>query len=267
MKLYGVTSVYNEEDLVPIVMPYLERMGYDKLVVWDNGSTDRTVELLEQYPFIEIRHYDTEFFKETEKCTRIVNTVSEFAWLPKGENEAVWATICDFDEVFQFNVPPSSFLTFRDYLLLMSAKGYKQFREHQWLLMENGERVCYGEPFYWNKPNLFRVDGNTTLFLSVGQHDANIKYGDEEPKIAYDTKMLSALHLKYYNREIFLKRQQLRALRDYGIDSIGDNLEYNADVKKNLSEYDERLKLSIPYSEYFSHKILNGKEYVGRFLI
>lgn len=267
MKLYGVTSVYNEEDLVPIVMPYLEKMGYDKLVIWDNGSRDRTVELLEQYSFIEIRHYETGFFNELEKSSRIADTVSEFMFLPREENEVVWVTICDFDEIFQLNVPQSSFFKFSDYLGLMAANGYQQFREHQWILMENGERVCYGEPFYWNKPNLFRVDGTNYVQISVGQHDASIQYDGKEPKTAYDTKMLSAFHLKYYNRHIFLKRQHYRSNRGFGIDCSGDSLQYTADIDAILSEYDERLALSIPYSEYFSNKILNGKEYVGRFLI
>ena len=70
MKLYGVTSVHDEEMLIPIVMPYLEKMGYDKLVIWDNNSTDRTVELLQQYEFIEIRHYSTEIFNEDEKLKK-----------------------------------------------------------------------------------------------------------------------------------------------------------------------------------------------------
>ena len=59
MTLIGFTCVYNEEEYVPFVMPYVEALGYDKFIVFDNGSTDRTVELLKEYPFVEIRHYET----------------------------------------------------------------------------------------------------------------------------------------------------------------------------------------------------------------
>ena len=57
--LVGVTCTYNEAEMVPYVMPYVERMGYDKFIVYDNESTDNTVELLKQYPFVEVRTYKT----------------------------------------------------------------------------------------------------------------------------------------------------------------------------------------------------------------
>jgi len=60
IKILGVTFTYNNEDKIPYVMPYYERMGIDKLVVYDNGSTDRTVEMLSNYPFVEIRSYKTD---------------------------------------------------------------------------------------------------------------------------------------------------------------------------------------------------------------
>lgn len=67
MKLYGVTTTYNNENYVPFVMKYAEEFGYDKLIVYDNGSTDRTVEMLKKYPFVEVREYSTEIFTEEKK--------------------------------------------------------------------------------------------------------------------------------------------------------------------------------------------------------
>lgn len=55
MKLFGCTVVKNEEEMIPYVMPYVERLGYDKFVVYDDNSTDNTVEKLLKYPFVEIR--------------------------------------------------------------------------------------------------------------------------------------------------------------------------------------------------------------------
>ena len=46
MKLVGLTFTYNEENMIPYVMPYVERMGYDKFIVYDNESTDNTVEII-----------------------------------------------------------------------------------------------------------------------------------------------------------------------------------------------------------------------------
>ncbi len=264
MKLYGVTCVYNEEKLVPIVMPYLKKMGYDKLIVWDNESTDKTVELLKKYDFIEIRSYSTERFNELEKLTRIVDTIAEFSKIKNDEpDEQVWVSICDFDEVYNLNVCGIHF-SFKDYLFWHGAKNYNVIREHLWCLLADGEKICYGDPLYWNKPNLFRLNGldMDTFKLSVGQHDIICTYGGQEPNILYDTKLLSAFHLKYYNHSIFLDRQKIRFNRNFT-----ENNHYSDNNEQNLSEYNEMLKLSIPYSDYLTDKILHGKEYVGRFLI
>ena len=72
MKLYGVTCVFNEEKLVPFVMDYMVRWGYDRFVIYDNGSNDKTVELLKAYPFIEVRNFDTEnVFDECKRKDKI----------------------------------------------------------------------------------------------------------------------------------------------------------------------------------------------------
>ena len=59
MKIGGVTICFNEEKMVKYVMPYWERIGIDKLIVWDNLSTDNTVEELKKWPFVEVRSFDT----------------------------------------------------------------------------------------------------------------------------------------------------------------------------------------------------------------
>ena len=46
MKLFGVATIYNNEELVPYVMKYVQQLEYDKFIVCDNESTDNTVELL-----------------------------------------------------------------------------------------------------------------------------------------------------------------------------------------------------------------------------
>lgn len=264
MKLYGVTSVHNEELMVPIVMPYLERMGYDRLVVWDNGSTDRTAEMLSAYPFIEIRRYETERFDEQQKLSKIVETLTEFGSLPKdSEDEQVWVTMCDFDEVYSLNLPKNSFVTMKDYLYWLGNSNNLVVREHFWCLMESGNRVYYGEPLYWNKPNMFRLDGIDGYLITDGQHDMKCTYwGGAEPGVLHDSKMISAYHLKYYSREIFCRRQRERYARDYT-----ENHSYSDDTALNIAEYDERLSYSIPFEDYFKDKMLRGNEYVGNFWI
>lgn len=106
MKLFGYTCTYNEEGMIPYVMPYVERMGYDKFIVYDNMSTDRTVELLSQYPFVEIRPYDTGGkFDDRERTIRHRDAYYEcldMAKIGTDEEEDIWMSWTDFDEVMYF---------------------------------------------------------------------------------------------------------------------------------------------------------------------
>lgn len=100
MKIAGVTLCFNESKMVKYVMPYWERIGIDKLIVYDNMSTDDTVKLLQQYPFVEVRTFDTngkfDDFEnarlKSETCLELKN--AGYDWIYAG----------DFDEVlYSFN--------------------------------------------------------------------------------------------------------------------------------------------------------------------
>ena len=94
IKILGITVTYNNEDKIPYVMPYYERMGIDKLVVYDNGSTDKTVELLSKYPFVEIRSYHTDQYSEELVLKYKTDIQNEF----RGQYH--WCISTYFDEVF-----------------------------------------------------------------------------------------------------------------------------------------------------------------------
>lgn len=117
IKILGVTITYNNEDKVPYVMPYYERMGIDKLVVYDNNSTDRTVEMLSKYPFVEIRPYETDEYREDLLLQFKTGIQTEF----RGQYD--WCICADFDEVFY------SEQDFREVLYEKMCEGKTYFRK------------------------------------------------------------------------------------------------------------------------------------------
>lgn len=269
MKLYGVTTVYNEAVLVPIVMPYLEKLGYDKLIVLDNGSTDNTAELLRQYDFIEIRRFETENFDEDIRVEKIKEVVDEFkADNAINDGEIVWVTTNDFDEVIQYN-DADEILNFKLYLYYMWKLGYRVCREHIYNLMEDGKMVSYGTPFFWNKPSIFCVNELDEVKITYGMHDTKLRYNGQEGKIFFNTKLISRFHLKYYNVETFLTRQEQRSNREFLFGHTGNGgrytLKYSGDAEENIKKYKKVLETAIPYSDFLKHKILNGVEYIGEY--
>ena len=99
VKLFGYTCTYNESMMIPYVMPYVERMGYDKFIVYDNESTDNTVELLKKYPFVEVRTYNSNGkFSDEKRNHLLIESYQECSNFDN-DGDPIWMTWTDFDEV------------------------------------------------------------------------------------------------------------------------------------------------------------------------
>ena len=98
MKKYKVCWIVlckNELDILPFVSKYWERIA-DKVVVYDNGSTDGSLEYLAKLPYVEIRHFDSEGQNDV-----IQKQVKEQAYLEYKDAFDI-IIMSDMDEVFYF---------------------------------------------------------------------------------------------------------------------------------------------------------------------
>lgn len=95
-KTCWVTLCYNEIDILPFVSKYWERIGCD-VVVYDNGSTDGSVEFLTVLPYVTVKHFDSDGQNDV-----IQKTIKEKAYLELKYNYDI-IIISDMDEIFYFN--------------------------------------------------------------------------------------------------------------------------------------------------------------------
>lgn len=84
---------HNEMDKLPFIVKYWENVA-DKVIVYDNESTDGSIEYLKQFPFVEVRTFKTE------------NTMQEYVQLDLKNNiwkesrgKADFVIVSDMDEV------------------------------------------------------------------------------------------------------------------------------------------------------------------------
>lgn len=63
MKIRVVVPVFNEEKLLPHFLAHYERFA-DSILVWDNGSTDRTREIAKAHPLVKLMEFRTEGYDE-----------------------------------------------------------------------------------------------------------------------------------------------------------------------------------------------------------
>ena len=96
LKVYWVVLCKNEEDIIPWCIQYWSRIA-DKVIVYDNHSTDSSVELLSKYDWIEIRTFDSDGQDDV-----LQKEVKERAYL-EFKDECSILIISDMDEVFYFN--------------------------------------------------------------------------------------------------------------------------------------------------------------------
>lgn len=96
MKVCWIVLCFNEMDILPFVRKYWERVA-DKVVVFDNHSTDGSIEYLKKIPYVELRHFETNGQNDI-----IQKQIKEQAYL-EFKDQFDFIIISDMDEVFYFN--------------------------------------------------------------------------------------------------------------------------------------------------------------------
>lgn len=225
--LIGITCTYNEADMVPYVMPYVERMGYDKFIVLDNESTDNTVELLKQYPFVEVRTYSTNgVFDDDKRSKKTLEVLQEFhSETFEEENKKIYClTITDFDEVL-FLTSPHTY-PFKAWIYNRYAYGKENFFQDTMINLlppkrdisedfyKNDKYVHLHEDMkcnYWtvygDKTTLIILNDFETIQITPGNHSIFLK-PEKGKKISNlkNTNELFGFHLKYIDKNIIEKK-------------------------------------------------------------
>lgn len=258
MKFFGYTCTYNNEKIVKYVMAYVERIGYDKFIVYDNGSTDNTVELLSKYPFVEIRTYgDKESFNESERNNLNVQSIKEcWDYIIQHDDELVWMSWTDFDEVIYF----SDFLSLRFILDDYHKNGYNVYEKRLInIFPKSGTSFdftsLYGGMVHtsenamcsvWNmsgrKPLLIAVNDFEKAYVTNGHHYIELKPIDNKSINFINDNRFHSFHLKYVDKEY--TDEENKTFQERGFDL------YNCYNKNNYG-YEALRSEAFPIKYYF----------------
>lgn len=279
MKLYGICTVFNEAYIAKTVMKYAELLGYDRFIAYNNGSTDETVNLISQYPFIEVRDFDTNgVFDDTKRLNLIYNTIFELRDYHRKTygNELAWVYIGDFDEVVFYNMADTA-SSLKGYIENMTFCGYNVCSETivNLLVPKDSEaelnnslphdiekaRISYQTPFAWEKPTLFRLDNLNDICLTLGWHFCCFDYGNEEPKQFFNNRYVCRFHLKHLTKTGFMLHRKDLSTRSYSFDGKeGDSMYDERDNEKLSNDWNGFFQKGIPVKTYMENKLLNGND-------
>lgn len=223
--LVGVTCTYNESEMVPYVMPYVERMGYDKFIVYDNESTDNTVELLKQYPFVEVRTYSTNgLFNDDLRTVKIFETLQEYHKLSLNNKKLICFVNVDFDEVLFLTSPHTLPLKpwlrmryinrgnniFSDTMIniLPPTKDIPDdfYKNDKYVHLHDNMKCNYWTS-YGDKTTLLILNDFETIQITPGNHFILLKPREGKQIINLkNTNELFGFHLKYINKNIIERK-------------------------------------------------------------
>lgn len=232
-KICWVTLCFNEMDILPFVKQYWERIGCD-VVVYDNGSTDGSIEYLSKLPYVTLKHFDSvgqndviqkevkekAYLELKDKCDILI--ISDMDEVFYFKNEAVWDAFISggynvlatpIFSLCEDSKPPY----IEDKLLHQQChKFYKQRMNHM-----NGFDT-------YSKLSIFNTKITDKVNMSCGQH-----YVQTSPQ----------MRVMIYNDGFCLHTDK------------GMGLQYKYNIRQrmnaNLSDVNKRARMCIEYSDSF----------------
>lgn len=241
-KIVLYTLAYNESDIVEYSVDYWRSLGVDKVVCFDNESTDDTVEKLSKYDWVEIRSFHTDGMTDDIQAIIKNNCWKE----QKGKD--CWCLVCDFDEwlyspdidsvIDRMEENNCSVLGTKWYAICNdSTPPYEQGKllhqqSHKFYLQDVNRNYPELGKFMLINPN--KIDD---MGWSVGNHICN-PTGDFKIYIA-DVKEAFAIHLnKGFSLQYFLDKRKKMAARLSALNRMkGYCFEYNYPEEKSRQEY------------------------------
>ena len=234
MRIVVYTFAWNEALLVPYFLRhYLPWV--DRIVVYDNQSTDGTPELLSVYsPRVEVRPFESDSYPEPEPLGSLRASCWEDS---RGQED--WAVVVDFDE---FLYHP---LGVTNYLARAYAEGHTVIRTFGWQMIADRfpdphvslvNAVRSGVPHHWyNKPIVFRPEQFQSVAWKPGCHEI-LAVGNLR---LLRSASLSLLHYRQLGFDYVQQRKrqyrsrmrdpaQLRALGQYADRGDTDRDEFDA---------------------------------------
>lgn len=232
------TLCYNEERLIPYFYRHYSRF-VDKITVFDNHSTDSSVDILKKYKKVDVCMYDT----KDEINDQIWLDMKNNCW-KKSRGKFDFVIVCDIDELLYHP-------KINDLLCHIKNKNYTIVKPNGYHMISNKFPSCanniYDEVKYGNRSEDF---DKMILFDPNKIEEISYDYGCHEAsptgniKMYKDDKDLKLLHFK-----------------DLSIDYLLKKYERN---KKRLSEFNKKTKYSHHYAlgekfwrNYFSNAYKN----------
>tara|TARA_R110000868_G_scaffold150976_2_gene374534 strand:- start:6875 stop:7603 length:729 start_codon:yes stop_codon:yes gene_type:complete len=241
MKIEAHIIAYNEEMMLPFTLDYYSKLC-DNIIIYDNYSSDNTVEICKKYPKVSIE----KFHSRDELSDMAYLQVKNERWK---DSKADWIIVCDTDEILYFDTDIRQRLELMDYqqVSLPAIQGYNMFSD---TFPESGIDIIdqvkmgireksFDKQILFNRRHIKEINYNYGCHVSrpVGK----IKTGKYEPFLL--------LHYKYLGIDYLTKRHEMYAKRMSRFNRMNgfgvEYLEGGKRIEQIFSESKNKLKKII----------------------
>lgn len=237
MRVHLYSPCWNEERIIPFYLRHYEPL-VDRIVIFDDNSTDRSRELLRQSPKVEMRQLEQAASSQLAMTTEVNRCWKE------SRGRADWVFITDFDE---FLYHPRLL----DYLGECQAKGFTifqpvgldmvspQFPDKDAVLTNSVRR---GRPLdSMDKPIIFDPNAIEEMNFEAGRHAA-----EPSGRVVFPpTREVKLLHYKHLGADYLVSRtNNLRSRRTDLDRQVGWSFHWDRPEEQLRSSFERMLSRS-----------------------
>jgi len=232
LRIQVFSVCWNEERMLPFFFRHYEGFS-DRIIIYDNQSTDRSCDIISSHPLAELRHWNTNGFLNNSAMMAVKNT----CW----RNTTDWTIVVDIDE-FVYYPHLRALLAKPDTPPAIKCVGCQMVSE-QWPQTDSQltDVVRNGIPcHYFDKVSLF--DASRVKFINYGPgcHESLPILHDGTQAIVKKTPV-KLLHYKFLSRSWVVERYaQLHARRSEQ-DIVHGYATHYLDIDRAVMEYDDAI--------------------------
>ena len=246
MIVHVYTFCYNEMVILQFVVDYLKTYA-DHVYVYDNGSTDGSVEFLKKFDWITVRNFETE-----GKNNTVIKDIKNECW-KESRGVADLVVVCDLDEVLCAKDIRASLQRVIDGGYTIIEPKWYTFVSEAMPIYEEGKLLhenyplgclCHGKVLAFD-PNKIRE-----INFTVGSHKCtplgDVKYyGQDKTDDIYCLHICSNLGVDYKIKKYDMANKR-RSKHD--IES-NHGIHYTQSPNRIRSEYNNMLKTAVNFAD------------------
>lgn len=204
MRIHLYTLSWNEEKMMPFFLKHYSKFC-EKIVVFDNESSDSTPEIVKSFPNTELRTWSSNNQINDQMYLDIKNSAYK-----ESRGQADWVIVCDTDE---FLYHPNLMKKLEQYkktgINYPQVKGFEMMPNCE---LSPDDNLCEKYQMGARFTNLDKraiFDPNLDIEYYAGCHTAKLPMGSVESPTA-DIRLM---HYKMLNQQYFVERHQILAKR------------------------------------------------------